>query len=61
MDTEKLTYSIPVAAKKIGVSEPTLWKAIKKGQVPVLRVSNRVLIPISALSKMLESAGSKGG
>lgn len=59
MDAQKLTYNVPEAAALLGVSEPTLWKAIHQGEIPTIRVSNRVLIPIAAFSRYLLNAGSK--
>ena len=49
MEAEKLTYNVPEAAVRLGVSEPSLYQAIKKGEVPVIRIGHRVLIPIAAL------------
>ena len=59
MSTEKLTLKVSEAAIKLGVSEPTLYQAIKKGEVPVLRIGHRILVPVVALEKLLENAGSK--
>ena len=59
MEAEKLTLNVSEAAVRLGVSKPTLYQAIKKGEVPVIRIGHRVLIPISALEKHLATAGSK--
>jgi excisionase family DNA binding protein len=60
MNTEKLTYNVSEAAIRLGVSLPSLYQAIRKGEVPVIRIGHRILIPISALeAKLLATAGSK--
>lgn len=59
MENEKLTFNLSEAAVKIGVSEPTLRKAVKQGTIPSIRVGYRVLIPIAALEKYLAEAGTK--
>jgi len=59
MEGNKLTYNVPEAAQKLGVSEPTLRESIKRGLIPSIRIGHRVLIPVSALDKYLDSAGTK--
>ena len=54
----KLTYNVFEAAKKLGVSEPTLRADIKRGTIHSIKIGHRVLIPISALEKYLAEAGS---
>lgn len=57
---EKLTYNVAEAAIRLGVSEPSLYQAIKKGEMPVIRIGHRVLVPKAALEKMLENATPAG-
>jgi len=59
MEMEKLTLNVSEAALKLGVSRPSLYQAIKKGEVPVIRIGHRVLIPIAALEQYLSCARSK--
>jgi excisionase family DNA binding protein len=58
MDEEKLTLNVSEAAVRLGISKPSLYQAIKKGEVPVLKIGHRLLIPISALERHLATAGS---
>ena len=57
MENERLTLDVASACIRLGVSKPTLYKAIKKGEVPVIRIGHRILIPISALEAHLATAG----
>ena len=59
METEKLTLNVSEACVRLGVSKPSLYQAIKKGEVPVIKIGHRLLIPISALERHLANAGSK--
>jgi excisionase family DNA binding protein len=57
MTTERLTMNVSEACEKLGLSAPSLRKALKRGEIPHLRIGARILIPISALNKYLASAG----
>jgi excisionase family DNA binding protein len=57
MEEKKLTMNVNEASKALGVSRPSLYKAIRNNEVPVIRLGHRVLIPVAALDKYLENAG----
>ncbi len=62
MLNERLTVTVDEAAEAIGVSRVSLYNAIKNGEFKsVIRIGKRILIPTSALLKMLENAGCKEG
>lgn len=50
---EKLALSVTEAAKLLGISRNTAYAAIKDGDLPVIRLGRRVLIPVAALEKKL--------
>jgi len=50
----KRTYSIAEASKLLGIHRLTLSAAIRRGEIPALRVGRRVLIPSQALERLLE-------
>ncbi len=50
---EPKLLSIPRAAARLGVDGDTLKKAIGAGQVPVVRLGERMWIPSLAVDKML--------
>jgi excisionase family DNA binding protein len=54
--TERLTCTVPEAAKKLGISRNTAYVAAKNGDLPTIRVRDRVLVPLAALNRMLEGA-----
>ena len=51
---ERLVYSVAEAGKLLGLSRGLMYKAIRTGQIPSLRVGCRILIPRVALDRLLE-------
>ncbi len=61
MESEKLVFTVEEAGKKLGLSRPSAYLAIQRGDLPFIRVGRRILIPRSALEKMLANAGQPKG
>jgi hypothetical protein len=58
--TERQTMSVRSAAKIIGISHVSLFKAINNGTFKAyIRIGHRVFVPKVALEKYLENAGSQ--
>ncbi len=49
----KQTLSVREAAARLGVSLPTLYAAIRSGQVPALRIRGRVLVLRKPFERLL--------
>lgn len=59
LDSELCCISIPAAARRLGVSRGTGYLMAKTGQLPVVRCGQRrLVVPLSALRRMLEGDGS---
>lgn len=60
MDTqqqeERLTLTVNEVAHLLGLSRGTTYEAVRTGQIPSIRIGQRVIIPRVALIKMLEEA-----
>jgi excisionase family DNA binding protein len=56
MDTKCLTVSVGKAAKILGISRGSAYTLAGNGGLPVLRLGNRLLVPIPALEQMLGTA-----
>ena len=54
---ERLTYSIPETAAKLGIGINSCYAAAKSGQIPTIKIGDRVLVPRIALDNMLLKAG----
>jgi len=52
---EKMLYSVPKAAKELGLDRQTVIKAIEKGQIRAVEISNRKLIPKREVERLLAS------
>jgi excisionase family DNA binding protein len=54
-------YSVPSAAKAIGLSNMVLYRAIWRGEFPALKVEGRYLIPTATVKDMSDAAVTSGG
>lgn len=54
-DTNRLTYTLQEAAQLLGVGRSAAYEAAKQGQIPVIRVGRRLLVPKVALDRLLKS------
>jgi excisionase family DNA binding protein len=53
-----MAYSVPEAALALGVSKSSVWKLIKEGDLPAVKLGRRTLISAEALQTLLD--GLKG-
>jgi excisionase family DNA binding protein len=49
----KLTLSIEEAAKLLGIGRNLCYDRVKTGEIPVIKIGRRLLVPRSALEKLL--------
>ena len=54
---KRATLSVDAAAKYIGVSRSSAYEAIRRGELPAIRIGRRLLVPVAALERMLAEAG----
>jgi len=50
----KLTLSVEEAAKLLGIGRNLCYERVKTGEIPVIRIGRRLLVPRKALDKLLE-------
>jgi excisionase family DNA binding protein len=55
------TVSVPDAARLLGVGRSTVYTAVKSGEVPAIRVGNRVRIPSRWVRQVLQLHADPGG
>ncbi|MBA7659632.1 hypothetical protein ES703_67617 [subsurface metagenome] len=53
MENDKLTMSVEEAAKKLGIGRNLCYDRVKTGEIPVIKIGKRLLVPRSALEKLL--------
>jgi excisionase family DNA binding protein len=49
----KRTLTIEEAAELLGIGRNTTYEAARKGEIPVIRIGRRLLVPKAALDRML--------
>jgi len=54
MEPKRLTLSIPEAAKVLGIGRNLCYDRVKTGEIPVIKISRRLVVPRRALEKLLE-------
>ena len=58
---ERKTLTVDEAARYLGIGRSAAYDAVNQGDIPVLRIGRRFLVPVVALEKMLAEAGPLGG
>jgi len=53
MDNPRLTITVNEVAKMLGISRGLAYEMVKLGKIPSVHFGKRVLIPRSALEKLL--------
>jgi excisionase family DNA binding protein len=53
LSQEPLTYTVPEAAALLRIHKITAYEAIKRGEIPAVKVGRRLLVPRKALEEML--------
>lgn len=53
---DKRTLTVPEAATALGIGRSAAYEAARTGQLPVIRIGKRILVPAVALERMLAGA-----
>lgn len=56
LSVERRTLSIEQAAKILGISRGLAYELANVGELPVVRLGKRIVVPIDALNALLDSA-----
>lgn len=54
---ERLTYTVPEAAKALSISTKHVYELIRQKQIPAIHMGRKVLIPAAKLRAMVDNAG----
>jgi len=58
MGKEALTLTVTECAKLLGIGRNSAYEAVSRGEIPVVKIGRRLLVPRWALEKMLREPGS---
>ena len=53
MKDEHLTMTVTECAKRLGIGRNSAYEAVNRGEIPVIRVGKRLLVPKAALERLL--------
>ena len=59
LTSEPRFYSVAQVAQIFGTSRMTIYRAIREGELSVVRIRGRLLVPSRALDAMVEAACAK--
>jgi excisionase family DNA binding protein len=51
---DRVTMSVPEAGRRLGLGKQAAYDAAHRGDIPVIRVGRRLLVPIPAFDQMLQ-------
>jgi excisionase family DNA binding protein len=49
-------YSVPQVARILGTAPVTLYRAIRDGEFPAVRIRGRLIVPARAIDAMIDAA-----
>jgi len=52
--SDRLTLTVEEAAATLGISRAFAYEAVRRGEIPSIRIGRRVLVPRAALERMLD-------
>ena len=53
MTDERITIDVPEVAKLLGISRNAAYEAVRRGEIPSIRLGARIVIPRAALERLL--------
>ena len=59
-EADRLTLSVEEAAHLLGISRGLAYELVRSGQLPVVRLGRRLLVPKVALERMLAQTKTSG-
>lgn len=54
---DKLVLTIEEGRKVLGIGRNSMYEAVRRGEIPALRIGRRLVIPKVALDRILNSVG----
>jgi excisionase family DNA binding protein len=61
MDQPRPTLTVEETARLLGISRGLAFQAVRRGDIPSIRIGRRILIPVARLQALLEGDGLTGG
>lgn len=58
---QRATITVEEAARVLGISRGSAYEAVRRGDIPTIRIGRRLIVPVAALERMLASVGEEEG
>ncbi len=55
--TDRLTYTVEEAADLMGLSRSGVYRGVRRGEIPCIRIGRRLLVPKNALETFVAEVG----
>ena len=52
-DLTKLTMTVPEAGRVLGIGRSQAYEAVRRGDIPTIKIGRRILVPVAALERLL--------
>lgn len=56
-DVQRKTLTVEEAARHLGIGRNTAYEAVRRGEIPTIKIGRRLLVPAAALDRMLAGEG----
>jgi excisionase family DNA binding protein len=56
MERERATYDIAEAGRLLGIGRNQAYEAVKRGEIPIIKIGRRLLVPKVAFDRILDGA-----
>lgn len=56
-DVARLTWSVAEAARRIGIGKTSIYKLAKQGELRLVKIAGRTLVPDSEIARLLGVGG----
>lgn len=56
MTPDRRTYTVPEAARALGLSRSSGYDAARRGDLPTIRIGHRILVSRAALDRLLDGS-----
>jgi excisionase family DNA binding protein len=56
---DRKTIDVPEAAQQLGLSRNAAYEAVRRGEIPAVRIGRRLFVPRDAIDRLLAEASLK--
>ena len=53
-ENQPATLTVPAAARLLGIGRSLAYQAVRSGEIPSIRLGQRVMVPKAALQRLLD-------